>query len=135
MGSGQLGRNLSIHPAAAGIATFNERVAGYDGIPQGYAIEEFRDEGILFEGATAPMEMALTAAPFVGPRLIELAEDWEHVAMFGFMIEDTSRGRVRTVGGRTVITYMLNDVDLARIKRGVEILARVFLAAGARRFY
>jgi choline dehydrogenase-like flavoprotein len=133
--SGQLGRNLSIHPAAGGLGVFDERIAGYDGIPQGYAIEEFRDEGLLFEGASAPLEIMMTAIPFVGSKLIELAESWEHVAMFGFMVEDTSRGRVRTIRGEPVITYMLNDTDVARLKRGVEILARVFLAAGARRVH
>lgn len=133
--SGELGRNLSIHPAAAGMAVFEQRIAGYEGIPQGYAIEEFHDQGLLFEGATTPMEIALAAAPFVGKKLIELAESWEHVAMFGFMVEDSSRGRVRTFRGRSVITYMVNDMDVARLKRGVEILARVFLAAGAERFY
>ena len=134
-GSGQLGRNLSIHPVAGAIGLFDERIAGYDGIPQGYAIEEFHDQGLLFEGGTAPMEMMLSAVPLVGPELIELAEAWDRVAMFGFMVEDTSRGRVRLVGGRPVITYVLNDTDVALIKRGIDILLEVFLAAGARRVY
>jgi choline dehydrogenase-like flavoprotein len=50
------------------------------------------------------------------------------------MIEDSSRGRVRPgPGGRPLITYWLNDHDVARLKRGVEILSRVFFAGGARR--
>ncbi len=134
-GSGQLGRNLSIHPAAGGIGVFNERIAGYDGIPQGYAIEEFRDQGLLFEGATAPMEMMMAAIPMVGQPLIDLAEAWDRVAMFGFMVEDSSRGRIRLVRGRPVVTYMLDDNDLAKLKNGVEILTEVFLAAGAERVY
>jgi choline dehydrogenase-like flavoprotein len=73
----------------------------------------------------------MATVPFVGPRLIELAERFDRVAMFGFMIEDTSRGRVRSVRGQPLISYVLNDHDVARLKRGVEILARVFLAAGA----
>jgi choline dehydrogenase-like flavoprotein len=39
---------------------------------------------------------------------------------------------VRLVRGRPVVTYNLNDADVARLKRGVELLARVFFAAGAR---
>lgn len=134
-GSGQLGRNLSIHPASAGIGIFDETIAGYNAIPQGYAIEEFHEQGLLFEGGSAPMEMMMAAVPFIGKPLIELAESWDRAAMFGFMLEDTSRGRIRVVRGRPVITYMLNDEDLSRIKRGIEILGRVFLAAGARRYY
>jgi choline dehydrogenase-like flavoprotein len=49
------------------------------------------------------------------------------------MIEDTSRGRVRRgPGGRPLITYRVGDHDVARLKRAVEILCRVYFAAGAR---
>ena len=134
-GSGQLGRNLSIHPAAGCIAVLSERVAGYNGIPQGYAIEEFRDQGLLFEGGTAPLAIAMGTTPLSGAPLIELAESWDRAAMFGFMIEDQSRGRVHTVGDRVFISYRMNDADVGLIKRGVDILARVFFAAGAERVY
>jgi choline dehydrogenase-like flavoprotein len=134
--SGELGGNLSIHPACGMIAEFAEDISPWKGIPQGYAIEEFHDEGLLFEGAYTPFEYTISLASHLGPRLIELAENFQHVATFGFMVEDTSRGRVRRVAGmgnRPVITYMLNDHDVARLKRGIDILARVFFAAGAKR--
>jgi len=60
---------------------------------------------------------------------------WDRAAMFGFMVEDSSRGRIRLVRGRPVVTYMVNGADMDRIKRGIEILARVFFAAGATRVY
>jgi len=132
--SGELGGNLSIHPAVGCLAEFDEQIAGWNAIPQGYAIEEFHDEGILFEGVQLPLEYTTGMMPQLGPRLVELAEKYDHVASFGFMVEDTSRGRVRTIAGRTVITYRLNDQDVARIKRGLDILARVFFAAGAKAF-
>jgi choline dehydrogenase-like flavoprotein len=134
--SGELGKNLSIHPAAAVLGWFDETIAGYNAIPQGYSIEQFHDEGILFEGGTTPLDLAAATLPFVGRSFVELAESYDHVAMFGFMIEDTSRGRVfSSKAGRPIITYILNDADVARIKRGTEILARVYLAAGARKVY
>jgi choline dehydrogenase-like flavoprotein len=132
-GSGQLGRNLSIHPAAGCMAIFDERISGWNAIPQGYAIEDLHDQGILFEGANTPLEFAMSLAPQVGPRLVELAEGFDHMASFGFMVEDTSRGRVRLMRGRPLITYIMNDHDVALMKRGIEVLTRVFLAAGARR--
>ncbi len=130
--SGQLGANLSIHPACGVFAEMNERVAAWQGVPQGYAIEEFADQGLMFEGVATPLELTAALMPQVGPRLIELAEGYDRIASFGFMVADTSRGRVRRVRGRTVVTYNLNDADLARIKRGIDILARVYFAAGAR---
>jgi choline dehydrogenase-like flavoprotein len=38
----------------------------------------------------------------------------------------------RGPGGRPLITYSIDDHDTARLKRAVEILARVYFAAGAR---
>ena len=130
--SGQLGKNLSIHPATAAMAWYDDKLRGYNGIPQGYAIEEFHDEGILFEGATAPLDLGAATIPLLGKRFVDLVETIDHVAMFGYMIEDTSRGRVFARNGEPIITYMLNDRDVARLKRGMEILARVFFAGGAR---
>jgi choline dehydrogenase-like flavoprotein len=131
--SGQVGRNLSIHPATAAVAQFDESVRGFDAIPQGYAIEEFHDEGILYEGAFAPLDIGAASIPIIGPRFMELVEGYDRLAAFGFMIEDTSRGRVRSgAGWRPFLTYVLNDHDVARMKRGMEILVRIFLAAGAK---
>ncbi|HKA87263.1 MAG TPA: GMC family oxidoreductase N-terminal domain-containing protein [Haliangiales bacterium] len=130
--SGQLGRNLSIHPATAAMAWYDRPLSGYRGIPQGYAIEEFHEEGILFEGATTPLDLGAASLPILGRRFVDLVESFDRVAMFGYMIEDTSRGRVYSRNGRPLITYVLNDHDVARVKRGMEILARVFFAGGAR---
>ena len=131
--SRQLGRNLSIHPAAAAWAWFDEPMQSFSSIPQGYGIEEFHDEGILFEGGTPPLEIGAASMLQFGPRFVELMESMDRAALFGFMIEDRSRGRVRAgAGGKPLITYVLNDHDVARLKRGVEILARIFFAAGAR---
>jgi choline dehydrogenase-like flavoprotein len=131
--SGQLGKNLSIHPATGMIAVMDERVASWDGVPQGYAIEEFAEDGIMFEGSSLPLDFAVGLMPQIGPALIELAEGFDRVASFGLMVADTSRGQVRLVRDQPVVIYNVGDADLARLKRGIDILARVFLAGGARR--
>jgi len=130
--SGQLGRNLTIHPAAGAIAEFDEQILPWSGIPQGYAIEELHDEGILFEGAAVPLEMTMTMTPLIGPELIRLAERFDHIASFGFLVEDTSHGSVHEFGGQPVIRYWLSERDVAHIKRGLDVLAQIFFAAGAR---
>jgi choline dehydrogenase-like flavoprotein len=133
--SGQLGKNLSIHPACGLLAELDEQILPWKGIPQGYSIEELHEEGILFEGAMVPIEMMMAATQLIGPDLIRLAESFDRVASFGFMVEDTSRGSVREVMGQPVIQYWLQDKDVAHIKRGVDVLAQIFFAAGARRVY
>lgn len=133
--SGQLGKNLSIHPATGTIAEFDEEILPWKGIPQGYAIEDLHEEGILFEGAMVPLEMTMSMTQLIGPELIRLAESFDHVASFGLMIEDTSRGSVRAVAGQPVISYWLTEQDVAHIKRGVDVLAQIYFAAGARRVH
>ncbi len=130
--SNQLGKNLSIHPAAGSIAEFDEQILPWQGIPQGYSIEELHDEGILFEGASVPLEMTMTVSQLIGPELIRLAEGYDRVASFGFLVEDSSRGSVRHVMGRPVIQYWLSDRDVAHIKRATDVLAQIYFAAGAR---
>ncbi len=133
--SGQLGKNLSIHPAAGALAEFDEQILPWNGIPQGYSIEELHEEGILFEGAMVPLEMTMSMTQLIGPELIRLAESFDHVASFGFLVEDSSRGSVSAVMNQPVIRYWLADQDVAHIKRGMDVLAQVFFAAGARRVH
>jgi len=70
--------------------------------------------------------------PMIGPELIRLAENFDHISSFGFLVEDTSRGSVHDVMGQPVIRYWLSDHDVAHIKRGLDVLAQIFFAAGAR---
>ena len=131
-GSGQVGRNLSIHPAAGGMGLFDEETRGWNAVPQGTCIDEFHDEGILFEGATAPLDLAVLSSTGWGPRWVEFVEQFPRSVMYGFMVKDSSRGRV-SVGPdkQPLITYWLGRQDLDKVRRGLGILSRVFLAAGA----
>ncbi|MBV8760627.1 MAG: GMC family oxidoreductase [Deltaproteobacteria bacterium] len=133
--SGQLGKNLSIHPACGALAEFDEQILPWKGIPQGYSIHELHDEGILYEGASVPLEMTMSMTGLIGPELVRLAESFDHVASFGFLVEDTSRGSVSTIAGQPVIRYWLSDRDVAHIKRGLDVLAQIYFAAGARRVH
>ena len=133
--SGELGKNLSIHPACGALAEFDEQILGWKGIPQGYSVDELHEEGILFEGAALPLEMTVTVTQLIGPDLVRLAESFDHVASFGFLVEDHSRGSVGSVMGQPVIRYWLDDKDVAHIKRGLDVLAQIYFAAGARRIH
>jgi choline dehydrogenase-like flavoprotein len=133
--SGQLGKNLSIHPAGGALAEFDEQILPWKGIPQGYSIEDLHEEGIMYEGAMVPLEMTMSMTQLIGPELVRLAESFDRVASFGYMIEDSSRGSVSEVRGQPVIRYWLNEQDVSHIKRAVDVLAQIFFAAGARRVH
>lgn len=131
-GSGQLGRNLSLHPATAAFARMDEIVDMAHGVPQSLYIDEFAADGIVFEGIAGPPAHAALALPLTGRRHAEAMADYRRLAQFGLMVSDESRGRVRVVGGRPLIRYDLCDADLARFRRGLELLRDLFQAAGAR---
>jgi choline dehydrogenase-like flavoprotein len=129
-----LGKNLSIHPATKVFALFDERIEQWKGIPQGYTIDHFADEGLMFEGASFPFAIASMAVPWTGRRYMDLMAEYPHLAAFGFMIQDESRGEVRAgPGGAPLLIYSINERDLRLMQRGVETLCEVFQAAGARR--
>lgn len=132
-GSGQVGRNLSLHPATHAAARFDERIDGWNTIPQGYEIDEFAEEGIRFEGATVPLELFAAGLESFGVDYARCLEQFPYFSLFGFMIKDSSRGRVvLDTAGRPQPLYWMNRSDAKLLRRGMAILCRVFLAAGAR---
>ncbi|HEX3693568.1 MAG TPA: GMC family oxidoreductase [Solirubrobacteraceae bacterium] len=133
--SGQLGRNLSLHPATAAFARMEEIVDMARGVPQSFFVDEFADQGILFEGVAGPPSYAAMSLPLTGERHAEAMADYRHLAQFGLMVSDSSRGSVRSIGGRTVIRYDLTDADLERFRMGLARMRELLLAAGAREVY
>jgi choline dehydrogenase-like flavoprotein len=134
--SGELGRNLALHPATGVRARFAEEIDMARGVPQSYYIDEFCDEGIMFEGAAGPPDYAAMSFPFSGEQHRELMLDYLHIAQFGLMVSDTSRGSVRALpGGALRMSYDLNDEDLRTFKRGIELLCECFWAAGAQELF
>jgi len=135
-GSGQVGKNLSIHPAGFASARFEHAVKGWAGVPQGYAIEELGELGIRFEGAYPPPSLVAATLGSVGPAWTRAVEDLDKLAIFGFMLRDVSRGRVtRGSDGRPRVRYDVVPEDVRSAVRAQGVLARVFFAAGATEVY
>jgi choline dehydrogenase-like flavoprotein len=133
--SGQLGRNLSMHPATAAFALMDEVVDMARGVPQSFYIDEFAGEGIVFEGIAGPPSYAAASLPLTGERHAEAMRAYRHLAQLGLMVSDTSRGEVRSFAGRPLIRYDLDDADLARFRTGLARIEQLFLNAGAREVY
>ncbi|MCC6523986.1 MAG: GMC family oxidoreductase [Polyangiaceae bacterium] len=132
--SHMLGKNLSVHPATRVMALFDERIDMSSAIPQGYCVEEFAEQGIMFEGGSTPLNVTALNIPWSGPRFMDLVERYPHLATFGFMVKDESRGEVRTgPGGKPLLFYNLCERDLARVHQGLAILCEIYQAAGAKR--
>lgn len=134
-GSGQLGRNLSLHPATAAFALMDEVVDMAKGVPQSFYVDEFAGEGIIFEGVAGPPAYAAMSLPLTGERHTRAMSNYRHLAQFGLMVSDSSRGSVRSLAGQTVIRYDVEDSDLQRFRDGLGRMRELLEAAGAREIY
>jgi len=133
--SGQLGHNLSIHPASAARALMGEDIDPWTGVPQSFYVDELADQGIILEGITGPPDQAAMSTPRSGDAHRELMLRGRETASFGVMVSDTARGSVRSFLGRPQIRYDLHRDDAERFRRGFELLAEIFFAAGAREIH
>ena len=129
--SGQLGANLSLHPASAVWGLFDEPVDMVRGVPQSYFVDEFAGDGIMLEGIAGPPDYLAMAAPFTGDRHRELMLRYRHVGQCGMMVSDRSRGRVRGRPGAPLIRYDLCREDVATVHAGARPARRA--ARGRRR--
>jgi choline dehydrogenase-like flavoprotein len=137
--SGQLGRNLVLHPATAAFALMDEVVDMAKGVPQSFYVDEFADEGIMFEGVSGPPAYVALSLPLTGTRHAAAMADYRRLAQFGLMVSDSSHGSVRAVGGRfggrALIRYDLAAEDVAKFRAGLARLDELLRAAGAREVY
>jgi len=130
--SGRLGRNLAIHPATGVRAFMDEDVEMWNGVPQSYYVDEHAHEGLMLEGAAGPPDYIAMAMPGRGPAHRARMDRYRRLSTFGVMVADSSRGAVHSVAGAPRIRYDVNATDTARFKRGLELLAELYWAAGAR---
>ena len=130
-----LGKNLSIHPAGAVSAYFPDRQFNNTYvIPQGFGVSDLAEEGIMFEGATPPPLAYGMLVPQLGQDYMKMMSRYQQTAFFGFMIKDTTRGKVRSLPllNQPLVTYSMNKQDFKRFKKGSYLLAKMYLDAGAK---
>lgn len=132
--SPHLGKHLTLHPCGVVNGVFADReFANSATIPQGFGIADLADEGLMFEGGTVPLVGHGLFNNFYGDEFVRFCEQYQNTGYFGFMIRDTSEGSVQRGPHRDLplIRYHMNSKDFALFQRGVETLARMYLAAGA----
>jgi choline dehydrogenase-like flavoprotein len=129
--SGQLGRNLALHPNATVIALFDEDVTGWQGVHQAFQVRQFAAEGLLLTAQNMPPPLLAALMPAHGRHLGELMAQYNRVVTAGPLVTDSGEGRIRSRLGQ--VFYQLTDQAAARVVRGVELTARALFTAGARR--
>lgn len=130
-----LGRHLTVHPAGVVNAWFpKRRFDNSSTIPQGFGVSDLAEEGLVFEGGTVPFPGHGLLNNLYGEEYVRFIDRYQQTAYFGFMLRDTSEGRVRKGlhPDLPLITYRMNEADFSQFRRGIELLGKMYLAAGAR---
>ncbi len=131
--SGRLGKNLSLHPNVKIIAMFDEDVSSYKGVHQAFQVREFIDQGLgCFAAVNVPAGVTAMSLPHRGRELGELMHRYNNMVVAGLLFEDTTSGRVETIGGRPQAFYQLEKRDIAMMQKGLVLLAEMMFAAGAK---
>lgn len=130
--SGQVGRNLTLHPGFRFMARFDEPVRGWKGALQSAYTAAFEDEGITCVGLFIPPGALAGTMPGIGPEHVERAEGIPHLAVFGGMLHDDPGGRVHDVLGKPLMTYRMSKKDRSVVPGLIRKMANIFFAAGAR---
>ena len=129
--SGQLGRNLTVHPGANVAALFDDPVEGWKGVHQAFQVREFAADGVLMAAVNLPPGLVAGGLRLDRDRLGPVMARYDRMVTAGVLVDDSSAGRVRSVGGRPVVRYDLAAADARRLVAGVADLCRLLLAAGA----
>jgi choline dehydrogenase-like flavoprotein len=133
-GSRQVGRNLHIHPATKVIGIFDDIINAWSGVPQGCYSDDYASEGIMLEGFFLPPAILSFALPALGMKLKKYMADYSKMAGFGVMVTDSSHGKViKGPGHMPLIFYNLNQTDTDKFVKGIEIAARIYFEAGAKK--
>lgn len=135
--SGQLGRNLSLHPGVPASGEFDHPVEAYKYSPSGVGVDQFHRQGHMLVSVGLDINMVSSAYPVNGRRFTEFMDKYDRIGTMGVLVKDATRnGRVRVgPGGQPLITYWLQKADLAQIREGTSHIFEIFFAAGARRCY
>lgn len=135
--SGEVGKNLTLHPSAGASGLFDEEIKGYLKIPQGYGCDHFLRQGELITAAQPDVSVAAELFPVAGKSLMETLELLPNLASMAILTFDAkANGRVwREVGGKPVITYWFQHEDRRRLHSGMVHIMEILRAAGAKRLF
>lgn len=134
--SGQVGRNLTLHPAFRIMARFEERVDGWRGALQSAFSSAYEPEGIQLNSVFVPGGILAATMPGIGDRHHARTRQIAHLAMFGANLHDAGGGRVRQGLGRDpFVLYRMGAKDRAAARRALRICADTFFAAGAKEVF
>lgn len=132
--SGQVGKNLHVHPGCGAAAMMDDEVKIWFGASQGYYAHHPDDREILAETFSAPPEAIFAQIGTPGHGAAEFFQTLKYLATCGFLIRDHSSGTiVAGESGPPTIHYSIEGEDQIKFIKGIEFVTEMFFAAGSRK--
>lgn len=131
IGHGPVGRHLQCHPGVSLLGRFREPVRMWEGATQGHEVTGLRHERLKFEVLGFDLSVLAARLDGAGSELARGVADMAHWLDWGVAVRAEGQGRVRSVLGRTVVTWSPTPADVRRFRRGLRVMGDMMLAAGA----
>jgi len=131
--SGQVGKNLTLHPGFRVMGRFDEPVEGWRGALQSMYSDAWEHEGMTLTSLFVPPGVLAAMLPGIGPKHADNAQLIRHLGIFGGMVHDDGGGVVRRGPGREpFVTYRMAAKDKAIVPKLIRVMADIWFAAGAK---
>ena len=129
-----LGEHFQCHPGVGIAGVFDAPVDMGFGATQGAeSVALRRTDRIKLETLAIPPELAAVRIPGAGDELMRRFGSFPHLAMWAVIVRAEAEGTVRPAwGGRDQVKLSLTRADVERARKGLALLARMMLEAGAR---
>jgi choline dehydrogenase-like flavoprotein len=142
IGGPAVGQYLRLHPCVAVFGQYGEDQRAWWGAPHTYMSDEFADTGggygFLIEAVQYTTAIGASALPWTtAAEHKQMLSDFKLGASFIALARDHGHGQVTVdANGEAVPWYSVTDeIDVAHLQMGIEKLARLHEAAGARQIY
>jgi choline dehydrogenase-like flavoprotein len=133
--SGQVGRNMTVHPAFRVMARFDEPLRGWRGALQSAYSDSLEHERITMVGLFVPPGVLAATMPGIGAEHAARAAAIPHLSIFGGMIHDDGGGRIQQLLGKPILSYRMSARDRAAVPVLMRKMAEIYFAAGAREVF
>ena len=138
IGSQNVGKDISLHPAPFVLGRFQEDIYSNRGVPMSYTCHQFgvtnnvKKGGFLIESIFLPIFQMAIAIPAFGLDHKRMMKDYNKYAMAGIMTRDEPSRKVSiSYNGNPKLDYNLSVQTIDDMARGMAIVAKMWFDVGA----
>jgi choline dehydrogenase-like flavoprotein len=133
--SGQIGRNLTLHPGFRVMARFDQLVQGWKGALQSAYSDAYEGDRITLVGLFVPPGVLAATLPGIAAGHAASASSIPELGVFGGMLHDDAGGTLHSLFGQPLMTYRMSRADRASVPTLMRRMAEIWFAAGAKQVF